>query len=74
MKFKNGTAAPFVGEGAQIAYILEGTEADLFSNLQAKLSVSLHIAPEFATRAHRVCLFTRDSAPELRLHHLAMCC
>ena len=73
-KFVNGIAAPFVGEGAQIAYLLSGTAADFFSNLKAKLSSPLQEVPEFSTRAHWVCRQLRAAAPELRLHHMAMRC
>lgn len=73
-KFENGVAAPFVGEGAQIAYLLNGTTAEFFSCLQAKLPSPLQQLPVFAVRAHWFSVHTRTVAPVLRLHHLAMRC
>ena len=73
-KFTDGTAAPFVGEGAQIAYLLSGTAAEFFANLSKRLELKLRSLPEFANRSHRSSDHTRISAPKLCLHHLAMLC
>lgn len=73
-KFTVGTAAPFVGEGAQIAYLLAGPTDDFFANLSTGLSSQLQSPPEFADRPHRTSLHTRKTAPDLRLHHMAMLC
>jgi hypothetical protein len=73
-KFANGIAAPFVGEGAQIAYLLNGTTADFLSSLKTKLSTPLQAVPEFSARAHWACVLLRTAAPNLRLHHMAMRC
>lgn len=73
-KFVNGVAAPFVGEGAQIAYLLTGTAIEFFLGLKAKLMSPLEEDPKFSARAHRVCMQVRTAAPDLRLHHMAMRC
>jgi hypothetical protein len=73
-KFTGGTAAPFVGEGAQIAYLLSGTATEFFANLSKGLELELRSRPEFANRSHRSSDHTRISAPKLCLHHLAMRC
>lgn len=73
-KFEEGIAAPLVGEGAQIAYLLTGDAKEFFSQLAAKSSLSLEETVEFSARPHRVSSHTRVSAPNLRLHHMAMFC
>lgn len=73
-KFTGGVAAPFVGEGAQIAYLLTGTTDEFFSNLNAGISITLQEVPEFSDRPHRVSFHARAPAPSLRLHHMAMFC
>jgi len=73
-KFKKGTAAPFVGEGAQIAYLLAGTTDDFFCNLQAKLKSSLAQAAAFSNRPHRTSEHSRVKVLNLTLHHMAMYC
>ncbi len=73
-KYDSGVAAPLVGEGGMIAYLLSGVPAEFFSNLQERLPNSLVILPEFAHRAHRASTHQRKNAPELRLHHMAMAC
>ncbi|HWM24706.1 MAG TPA: hypothetical protein VNP98_07770 [Chthoniobacterales bacterium] len=73
-KFTDGTAAPYIGEGAQIAYLLTGLATEFFSNLSKRLASKLLSPPEFAGRAHRSSNHTRESAPDLRLHHMAMLC
>lgn len=73
-KFTDGIAAPLVGEGAQIAYLLSGGASDFFSNLSVKLALQLQDVPEFSTRPHRVGQHARTTAPDLWLHHMVMRC
>jgi len=73
-KFVGGIAAPLVGEGAQIAYLLNGETNDFFYNLSTRLPSALAAFPEFSDRAHRVSSHARTSHPDLELHHMAMCC
>ena len=73
-KFTGGIAAPFVSEGAQVAYLLTGETAEFFSNLSAGSSITLEEAAEFSDRPHRISLHARAPAPDLRLHHMAMFC
>lgn len=73
-KFENGIAAPLVGEGAQIAYLLTGTADEFFANLATRLSSPLEPVPNFSTRAHRVSSHARNRIPDLQLHHMAMKC
>jgi len=73
-KFTDGVTAPFVGEGAQIAYLLSGDANGFFSNLSAKLSLRLQDVPEFSSRPHRFSQHARATAPHLRLHHMVMHC
>lgn len=73
-KFVNGTAAPFVGEGAQVAYLLSGTTSDFFSKLNVKLTSPLRLVTKFSDRPHRASQHMRASAPDLLLHHMAMHC
>lgn len=72
-KFASGTAAPFVGEGAQIAYLLSGTAEAFLSKLAAGLP-SLSPMAKFKSRDHHFHKIQRTSAPHLRLHHLVMHC
>lgn len=73
-KFTDGIAAPFVGEGAQIAYLLSGDANDFLSALGARLSLHLQAMPAFASRPHSVSQHPRATAPNLRLHHMVMPC
>lgn len=74
-KFCSGTAAPFTGEGAQIAYLLTGTPREFFDNLRSSpLTSSLQHFQDFPKGSHGVSSHVRNSAPDLRLHHLAMSC
>jgi hypothetical protein len=73
-KFKAGTAAPLVGQGGLIAYLLDGSEDDLFSELQTRLGTSLSVVTGFSSRPHRASIHTRRPFPELQLHHLVMAC
>jgi hypothetical protein len=74
VKFENGVAAPLVGEGAQIAYLLAGATSCFFSNLSAKLSGPLQPVAEFSNRPHQSSHHNRTGIPNLRLHHMAMNC
>jgi hypothetical protein len=71
-KFISGTAAPFIGEGAQIAYLLNGTADDFFNNLSLQLPPPLQTFVDFSARSHRISSHSRTNVPNLRLHHMAM--
>lgn len=73
-KFTDGIAAPLVGEGAQLAYLLSGTTDDFFRNLRPRLASPLRTLRGFSGRAHRVSFHARGGTPDLRLHHMAMRC
>ncbi|SRR6266496_612929 len=73
-KFVSGVAAPLVGEGGLIAYLLSGKEEDLFAELEVQLGQTLAVVTEFSARAHRASSHDRVSFPHLRLHHMAMNC
>lgn len=73
-KFVKGIAAPLVGEGAMIGYLLFNDTVSVFANLAFKLNLNLESIAEFSARPHRVSRHTRTSAPDLRLHHLLMAC
>jgi hypothetical protein len=72
-KFRDGIAAPLVGEGAVIGYLLTGQPVDFFANLIKKLS-PLQDVDGFPSDRHRCSMHSRSPAPNLRLHHLAMSC
>jgi hypothetical protein len=73
-KFGKGIAAPLVGEGAMIGYLLVNDPTTVFANLASRLNQKLESIVEFSARPHRVSLHARTSAPDLRLHHLLMAC
>lgn len=73
-RFTDGTAAPFVGEGGMIGYLLKGAPNDFFANLEVKLGQTLGTCLRFSARPHRTTLHTRSTAPALRLHHMIMEC
>lgn len=73
-KFEAGIAAPLVGHGAQIAYLLTGSTDEFFSNLSTKFTSLFDIISEFSDRAHRATQHSRVSATNLTLHHMAMHC
>lgn len=73
-KFTDGIAAPLVGEGAQIAYLLTGRTDDFFQNLRARLPFLLQPPHQFFERAHCISSHVRANAPHLELHHMAMLC
>jgi hypothetical protein len=73
-KFESGIAAPLVGEGGLIGYLLSGTAEAFLSNVQSKLSAKLEPLPAFSSRPHRVSRHTRTKCPPLRLHHMIMVC
>ncbi|MEK6258075.1 MAG: hypothetical protein AABP62_05595 [Planctomycetota bacterium] len=73
-KFVGGIAAPLVGEGAMIGYLLVTDTTTVFNNLETRLAQSLETVPEFVQRPHRVSWHSRGSAPDLRLHHMLMPC
>jgi hypothetical protein len=73
-KFTDGTAAPLVGEGGLIAYLLAGAAADLFEALSVELAQPLQPLLAFLERPHLTSHHDRDVAPDLRLHHMVMHC
>lgn len=73
-KFIEGIAAPLTGEGAMIAYLLTPDVPEVFRNLNAQLNPTLKRAPGFQDRPHRISHHSRESAPDLDLHHLLMQC
>ena len=74
VKFVGGVAAPLVGEGAMIAYLLTNQASEALNQLASRLGQSLAAVTEFVDRPHRVSFHQRDRAPNLRLHHLMMDC
>ncbi|HRI66018.1 MAG TPA: hypothetical protein PK156_17340 [Polyangium sp.] len=73
-KFVGGVAAPLVGEGAMIGYLLVSDTTTVFANIALRLNQRLESVAEFPGRAHRASRHSRTSAPDLRLHHLLMTC
>ena len=73
-KFNKGIVAPFIGQGAQIAYLLTGATDAFFDNLAAALQTSLQRVAIFSARPHRTTTHSRSDRPSLILHHLAMYC
>ena len=71
-KFIAGVAAPFVGEGGMIGYLLKGSPGKVFDKLASELGQSLSPVADFKTRQHRSSHHERANAPALRLHHLVM--
>lgn len=74
IKFCRGIAAPLVGEGAMIGYLLVNEPTKVFANLASKLNQNLESSQDFPARPHRISHHDRSSAPSLRLHHLLMVC
>lgn len=72
-KFKNGLAAPLIGEGAVIAYLLRGTSVEFFRNLLEHVT-PLDSVDGFPEDMHRCSRHDRVGIPTIRLHHLAMSC
>lgn len=73
-KFKNGVAAPLVGEGAVIGYLLAGLTKDFLDNV-AKHGGALSDVDGYSNERHRCSLHDRSAPyPKLRLHHMAMSC
>jgi hypothetical protein len=71
-KFLSATAAPLVGEGGQIAYLLRGTATEFFGELASRLNQRVEEVAPFQNRPHRASHHRRVFAPDLRLHHLVM--
>lgn len=71
-KFVSGTAAPLVGQGGLIAYLLTGRPGEFFAQLE--LCCAAKLEPALSPRPHRTSHHNRDTAPYLRLHHLVMLC
>jgi hypothetical protein len=73
-KFMTGKAAPFVGEGGMIGYLLSGSAEEAFAKIGEELQQELLIVEEFSARSHRASQHARTTAPRLRLHHMIMNC
>lgn len=73
-KFIAGIAAPFVGEGGMVGYLLTGIPDVVLNQLATELGQSLLGMSQFAARSHGVSLHTRAAAPDLTLHHMIMKC
>lgn len=73
-KFESGVAAPLVGEGGMIGYLLSGPTSAFFGALEQRLSCRLSVVAEFSDRPHRSSMHQRTQRPDLRLHHMAMLC
>ena len=73
-KFETGIAAPLIGEAGMIGYLLSGSPASFFTNLESRLGKPLESVAEFENRAHRATRHSRDRTPPLRLHHMIMDC
>ena len=66
-KFLSGTAAPFVGEGGMIGYLLTGASDEFFVALETELGQKLGVVVAFADRPHRL----RDHRLRIRRHQHA---
>ncbi len=73
-KFLIGTAAPLVGQGGLIAYLLTGAPTAVFAEIERRMTETLEVSPAFSSRAHRISFHSRRSAPNLCLHHMVMHC
>jgi hypothetical protein len=73
-KFKNGIAAPLVGDGAQIAYLLLGETDSFWGNLCESIEFAVLAAKEPVVRSQKVSIHSRAKAPKLKLYHLVMYC
>jgi hypothetical protein len=73
-KFIRCVAAPLIGEGALIAYLLTEETSKVFENLAQRLNQTLELVSEFRDRPHRISRHSRVDAPDLRLHHMLMQC
>ncbi len=71
-KFVAGIAAPLVGEGGMIGYLLQGFPKDVFDKLADELGQRLLPVSEFSTREHLSSRHERREALSLRLHHMIM--
>lgn len=74
VKYTGGVAAPWVGEGGMVGYLLKGTADEVFEGLAVRLEQVLARVVRFADRAHRTTVHARTTAPKLRLHHMVMSC
>jgi len=74
-KFLTGVAAPLIGHGGLIAYLLSGNAGEFFEEVEKRLSTKYEPTPEiFQKRTHQVSKHIRRNAPELILHHMLMSC
>jgi hypothetical protein len=72
-KYETGIAAPLIGEGGMIAYLLTGTADEFFTRLTDEID-PLDQVDGFRDRPHRRSGHIRENFPPLQLHHLAMAC
>ena len=73
-KFIRGVAAPLVGEGAMIAYLISCDADSVLSGIESRLGQRLQPVPKFVDRQHKCSSHGRENAPNIRLHHLMMVC
>jgi hypothetical protein len=77
-RYLSGDYAPFVGEGAMVAFLLSGTAAEAFKALAEQLGSPLHKSPTWNARDHRFSTHRRQvprGKPypvRFRCHHLMM--
>lgn len=71
-KFETGIAAPLVGEGGMIGYLLGGPTLDALRELETRLGQTLGDYPELARPSHKISLHERQPSPRLRLHHMIL--
>lgn len=71
-KFAAGIAAPIVGEGGMIGYLLRGREATVFAGVESVLGQTLNTLADFSLRPHKTTRHERNEYPALRLHHMIM--
>lgn len=70
--------APFSGEGAMLAYLLEGSETKVFARIEQALKCELSPHEEFRARHHRVSQHDRivpagkEYLPRLTCHHIVV--
>jgi hypothetical protein len=68
--------APFCSEGAMLGYLLSGSIAEAFKNIEDKVPCKLEHHPMFSTRAHKISLHRRSVSagklypPNFLCHHL----
>jgi hypothetical protein len=77
-EFLTGRYAPYANSGAMLGYLLSGSPATAFSNIEQALHCQLLSHPVFSTRQHRTSDHSRNLAQAefmsgpFRCHHLIM--